>query len=102
VVVARRRSGEGKIVARGRKFGRRRRLCFKGERWGGGSGGVGAAWRRSGRERGRGGPECDGDNTAARRRVAAARTGGDIAHATVKGGGVGATQNGVGDRWAGM
>jgi hypothetical protein len=52
VAAARRRSGEGKIVGGGEKFGRRRRLCFKGKRRGGG-GGVGAMWRRSGRERGR-------------------------------------------------
>jgi hypothetical protein len=44
-------SGEGKIVVRGRKFGRWRRLHFKGERRGGGSG-VGTAWRRSKRGKG--------------------------------------------------
>jgi hypothetical protein len=44
----------GKIASRGRKFDRRRRLCFKGEQRGGGVG-VGAVWRRSGRERRRGG-----------------------------------------------
>jgi hypothetical protein len=44
--------------ARGRTFSvGERRLCFKGS-GGEGGGGVGAAWRRSGRERGRegGGP----------------------------------------------
>jgi hypothetical protein len=49
------------------------------------------------REREKGGPGCDGDSTAARRQAAA----GSVARTTVKGGGVGATRNGVADRWAG-
>jgi hypothetical protein len=99
LAAARRQSGEGKIMAQGRKFGWRRwRLRFKGERRGGGA-------RRGGRrvqaeqerEREKGGPGCDGDSTAARRRAAA----GSVARTIVKGGGVGATRNGVTDRWAG-
>jgi hypothetical protein len=53
-----------------------RQLCFKGEQRGGG-GWVGAVWRQSGRERGR------------------------EVGATVEDGGVGATWDGVADRWAG-
>jgi hypothetical protein len=71
----RRRSGEGKIMARERKFSRRRRLYFKGERRGGGPEGWAPHGGETGeRERGReGGPWRGGDSTAAWRRAAAAR-----------------------------
>jgi hypothetical protein len=103
VAAARHRSGEGKIAARGRKFDRRR-LHFKGERHGGGRRGgrrveaereregERGPWVRRGQHRG----SASGDSVPA-----AVRAGGGVTRATVKGGGVGATQNGVPDRWAG-
>jgi hypothetical protein len=44
-------------------------------------------------------PEREGERGWGRGDVA--RAGGGIARVTVKGGGVGATRNGVADRWAG-
>jgi hypothetical protein len=84
VAAVRRRSGEGKIVVQGRKFGRWRRLRFKGERRGGGLEGWAPHGGRAGEREG--GPGRGEDS---------------VARATVKGGGVGVTQNGVADRWVG-
>jgi hypothetical protein len=91
-----RRSGERRngLGGGGRNLAGGRRLHFKGERQGGGPGGVGAAWRSGGEREGESG---FGRGVARPRRAWAARC-----RVIVEGSEVDATRDGAADRWAGM